>query len=344
MVSSIGKEIALKRKWLADETIDTIYFGGGTPSILDPEMVEKILEKVFTVYSIAADPEITFEANPEHCSIQYLHALKEMGVNRLSIGLQSFSNRTLKWFNRGHDSEKGKRAVEIIRESGIENYNLDLIFGASEQSQEEFKNDLSIFSDFSAPHISAYALTIEPNTKFGNLQKAGILKSLDEEKYYEQFLSVHEELSKKGYDHYEISNYAQQGFRSIHNSSYWERKRYLGFGPSAHSYLTERRTWNVANNTLYIRSIEKDNIPEEFELLSKKDHLNEYIMTGLRKKEGIDLDYVQKEFETNLMKKNEMQIEELIRDALGTVEKNRLKLTLKGWFQSDEIISRLFID
>lgn len=297
VIDGIVREIRDKKGYLNTHKLKTIYFGGGTPSILSCEDWTKIFLELSSVYEWDKSAEITVECNPEDINKEYLSMLKDMGVNRISLGIQSLDDEVLKWMGRSHKAEQSIRSIKYIQQSGIENFSVDIIFGIPGYSKEKLKSGLKDFFDaFQPPHVSAYQLTIEPRTKLNYLVRTGQLKIGDEEKVREEFLMIREMLLKKNYLHYEVSNYALNGYVSQHNSSYWLQKKYCGIGPSAHSYNGEERRWNVSNNYLYAKKILNGEVYYECEYLSEQQKFNEYVYTRLRTVYGCNLDEIEQMF------------------------------------------------
>lgn len=302
MINAMVNEIRITKLSRGNEElqeIKSVYFGGGTPSLLTMTDIKKLLDTTRKYFTVAGDAEITLEANPDDINEIKLAEWKSMGVNRFSIGVQSFKQEDLAWMNRAHNAEQAYRCIRMVKEAGFSNYSVDLIYGTPTLSGADWKKNVETIIELEVPHISCYALTVEPGTA---LQKMiGLKKRLevDPEKQASQFLSLMEWLSGAGYEHYEISNFARPGLRSRHNSSYWQGKTYIGIGPSAHSYTGDARKWNVSNNALYIQALQKNVIPYEEERLTRVQKMNEYIMTSLRTIEGIDLDFVSEHFGEN---------------------------------------------
>jgi len=344
MVEAIGKEIALKGTRSEKEKISTIYFGGGTPSILPERDVEELVKTIRSHFDLSEIKEFTFELNPEHASKSYLNAIIEIGIDRISLGIQTFSDKALVKLNRGHNNKMALEAIENIKMLGLKNFNLDLIFGLPFVNANSFQRDLDRLIEINPPHISAYSLTIEPKTKFGNDWKKGVIQISRDEDYWSQFLHTHNSLTKKKYSHYEISNYCKPGFESVHNQNYWREKPYIGIGPSSHSFNGNFRSWNISSNHKYIMALKENTIPEESE---KRDQLmmaNERILTSLRTSRGLNLNSFEKEFQTDLRKSAAKFFEAPLNNDLWNIKDKWLNLTLKGWFQSDDIISQLFLD
>jgi oxygen-independent coproporphyrinogen-3 oxidase len=351
LVDALCKELFLRKEELKDE-VETIYFGGGTPSLLSIEDLRLLISEVYNNYEVSENPEITLEANPddlldvslsavEDLAETKLLAFKNIGINRLSIGIQSFFEEDLKLMNRAHNASE---ALECIKEAKkyFENISIDLIYGIPGMSDEGWKENLEIALKLEVPHLSCYALTVEPKTALKKFIEKGIVPPVDEDvakQHYEILLS---ETEKAGLENYEFSNFGKPGFHSRNNTAYWEGKPYLGIGPSAHSYNGKSRSWNVANNTKYIKSIEEGILPSETEILSKKDKYNEYIMTGLRTKKGVSLKKVENDFGKNYLEYMLKQAENPIKNNLLILENDTLKISKKGKFLSDGIAADLF--
>lgn len=301
MVKAICLEIEARKSALDGQGISTIYFGGGTPSVLSIDQLSTILEVIRGSFILDPDLELTLEANPEDIDHTTVMAYQKLGVNRLSMGIQSFDDRVLKSMNRSHDSVTALSAVRAAQQVGIDNITVDLIYGLPGKSGQAFEDEVTRFLDLEVPHISAYALTIEQGTLYHHQVKKGTLIMPSEEIVEEQFFLLRNRLSAAGYEHYEVSNYARPGFISKHNSAYWNGVPYLGLGPSAHSFDGNNRSWNIANNHLYMKSIEEGESTSEEESLDTKTRYNEYLLTRLRTKWGIDLDHVKQAFGVDIL-------------------------------------------
>ena len=282
MADAICHELELRQTYLTDTKIHSIYFGGGTPSLLLPNQLDQILEKISILFAVSPTAEITLEANPDDLTIERLVAFKNLGVNRLSIGVQTFNNALLKKLNRAHDRDTALMSYQRARDVGFSNISLDLMFALPDQSLEQLHEDIHTMIDLNPEHISCYSLTIEPQTAFGKWSATGKMKPIDDAIAAEHFEMIMEELTNSGYDQYEISNFGKPGFYSKHNSSYWKREMYLGVGASAHSYDGASRQFNISNNAIYVKKIMANEIPSEHEVLTREDQINEYIMTSLR--------------------------------------------------------------
>lgn len=343
LIDALCNEIKFTPPFNSKEIIETIYFGGGTPSILSCEQLSLIFHAVNRKYKIAKNAEVTLEANPDDISDESLEAWLELGFNRLSVGLQSFDEKELQWMNRAHHANQSINALEQIKKSDFENYSIDLIYGSPLQTDEQLLHNLDIVHAYEVPHISCYGLTIEPRTKLHQLVKKGKQTTTDDLKQSSQFMLIMQWMREHGYDHYEVSNYALPGMKSRHNSSYWEGKPYYGFGPSAHSFDGKRtRKWNIANNALYIKSLEQDLIPFEGELLTDEQLINEYVMTSLRTSDGMDLQKISRNWGADHVKRIEILSEKFLQKDQLIKENDCYKLTDKGMLMADGIAADLF--
>lgn len=340
VINSIIREIKLQKEYLSGDIVETIYFGGGTPSLLDINEIESILKTVYYSFNICDFPEITLEANPIDLVEEKIIGLKNIGINRLSIGVQTFNESFLRLLNRQENIKNIYSCINNVIKYGFKNFNLDLIFSIPGQKKNDLLEDLEEFVKIKPTHISAYCLSIEPMTVFDNWIKKNIIKEVDDDISADFFLMIDDVLVKHGYKHYEISNYSLPGFKSIHNSNYWDtNKKYLGVGPSAHSYNLISRQYNIEDNLKYIFSIEKDNIPAIVEILTDKDKFNEYIFTKLRTSNGINV----KIFQEDKHKRQLNFIEELNKNLFITKNGDKIILTKKGMLIADKIISKLFV-
>lgn len=356
MVESLIKEIEIRSnssKWnfindqqivsSEKEIIETIYFGGGTPSLLTENELRAIISAIKQNYTLASDAEITFEANPDDINLDKLIQWKNAGINRLSIGIQSFVERDLKWMNRAHNSSQALNCINLSRQAGFNNFSIDLIFGTPGLTNEEWEENIQKLINLDVPHISSYALTVESKTALEKMIHLKKKENINSDIQAEQYFILMKALQKAGYEHYEISNFAKPGFRSRHNSSYWKEKKYVGIGPSAHSYNGEIRSWNKANNPLYIKSLQQNIIPFEKEILSESQKMNEYVMTSLRTIEGLDLNL----FERKFSKKERIRIERILKEkvlpAYYILQKDTITLTNEGKLFADRISVELFV-
>lgn len=341
MISALVKEIEIRKDELSNTIIETIYFGGGTPSVLSTKEIETLIAAVYENFIVVDTPEITLEANPDDLSEEKIIELSKSPINRLSIGIQSFFEKDLKLMNRAHNSEEAKKCLQVANQY-FTNISVDLIYGIPDCTNQEWKENIQTALSFGVPHISSYALTVEPKTPLASFIKKGIIKNVDDEKAQEQFHILIDELEKVNFVHYETSNFGKEGFFSQNNSSYWLGKPYLGIGPSAHSFDGNQRSWNVSNNSKYINSIAKNILPIERETLSKTDRYNEYVMTGLRTIWGVSFDKIKKEFGEKYLLYLENLAKKHIEEELLFLENQVLKTTKKGKFLSDGIASDLF--
>ena len=332
-ILALLKEIDLQKDYTGKENIETIYLGGGTPSLCTKEELKSIITALQTTFAIKKDAEITIETNPDDITEQGLTDWKEVGINRLSIGIQSFFEEDLLWMNRAHTAIQAVNCLQLAKRF-FNNISIDLIYGTPALTNEKWKQNVETAVSLSIPHLSCYALTVEPKTPLHKMINQNKSEDINPDKQSTQFLLLMQWLEDAEYEHYEISNFAKQGWRSLHNSSYWQRKKYLGLGPSAHSYNGISRQWNVSNNTTYITSINNGIMPFEKEVLTKNQQLNEYIMTSLRTMEGLDLDITGRD----LLEKSQQFIDR----GLIKLENDFLTLTKEGQLLADGIASELF--
>ncbi|MCW3105358.1 MAG: putative oxygen-independent coproporphyrinogen oxidase [Bacteroidetes bacterium] len=341
-LDALKKEIAIQKDYFGGEEVSTIYFGGGTPSMLDPQELMGIFETLHTHFNIAGDAEITLEANPDDLTEKRIIQLKHTPVNRFSIGIQSFYGEDLKLMNRAHNSTEALDAVRYAQDHGFENITIDLIYGIPTLTEHKWRNNLQIALSLDIRHISAYCLTVEPKTSLAHAVKAGTIKNVDEEQSARHFEIMLEGMKKNGFVQYEISNFCKDGFYSRHNSNYWLKEKYLGLGPSAHSYNGTTRQWNVSNNALYIRSLEKGELHFEQEELTPAQRYNEYVLTSLRTMWGTSLDHISRSFGDELLQNCLAEAEKYIRSGDLLTKENKLFLTDKGKLIADRIASDLF--
>jgi len=341
LVNSLCSEIEMQKNYLQGEKINTIYFGGGTPSLLSVHHLQILFDAVnknFTVNS----PEVTLEANPDDLSKENLEMFKTIGINRLSIGIQSFDNRILKFLNRAHSSHDALLCLERARQAGFNNISIDLIYAIPGQNDDLLKHNINQVVAIAPEHISSYSLTIEEKTVFGKQKKKGIFPVENEESAAAQMEILMEELGKAGFEQYEISNFCKPGFYSRHNTSYWQQKKYLGIGPSAHSYNGSSRQSNISNNSLYIKSIAQGKIPSEVEVLTYANKINEYLFTTLRTTWGCNLNYLSEQLNYDVLKENQKEVDALLKHEFIILENNIMRLTQKGKLLADKIASDLF--
>ena len=341
LVEMLCRELVLRKDELDSVEIETIYFGGGTPSLLAKAELDKIFGAIFGNFEIAENAEITLEANPDDLSEGNLEMLSESPVNRLSIGVQSFFEEDLKLMNRAHNSEEALNSLRSARKY-FDNISIDLIYGIPGQSDEQWKQNLQTALDLDIPHISSYALTVEPKTALEKFIEKGKVRPVDEEQYREQFEILVSTLTSNGFEHYEFSNFGKPGYHSRNNMAYWMGKTYLGVGPSAHSFDGNSRKWNISNNTLYIKALEKNQIPQETEQLSTTDKYNEFVMTRLRTKFGVELSEIEKNFGSRYAEHFLKNAKAFLLKGLMKNEDGTFHITQKGKFLSDGIASELF--
>ncbi len=343
MINSLGKELVSRRGYL-NEPVQSVYFGGGTPSILDPNQISFLLRLIKENYQLDDSVEITLEANPEDLDQKKLQQFQADQINRLSIGIQSFSNSQLQWMNRVHNSDQSTEAFKLARDSGFNNISLDLIYAIPKGEPSDFDNSLSKLVELNPEHISIYGLTIEERTVFGKYVQRGTLEELDEEIAATQYLATIEHLESHGYRQYEVSNFSKPGFESKHNSSYWSGKPYLGVGPGAHSYDGRSRQFNIRNNARYIKALQQNDNYFDREDLSSTQLMNERILTSLRTINGIDLSGFSDSFEIDLQAVRQQSIGSLIDQGIMVLEDQYLKLTRTGFLVADEIALKLFFE
>jgi oxygen-independent coproporphyrinogen-3 oxidase len=325
------------------DIIETIYFGGGTPSLLSPDEIRNILRQVNTHFTVAPGTEITLEANPDDISMEKLESWKQAGINRLSLGIQSFFEEDLQWMNRAHNAKQALNSLQLAL-TLFPNITIDLIYGTPGLTNEKWKQNVEKAIALNIPHLSCYALTVEPKTPLDKMIRQNQSPGVDSDKQSEQFLLLMQWLKDAGYEHYEISNFAKPGLRSRHNSSYWQGKTYFGFGPSAHSFDGETRWWNIANNNNYIQAIQNNILPVEKEVLTTSQKLNEYIMISLRTMEGLDLEKAQ-EIDQSLNTRDHLVAgsKKYIERGLLEIKGNIIRLTKEGKLVADGIAADLFI-
>lgn len=343
MVDAIVREIELKSARVSDE-IQTIYFGGGTPSLLMPAEVSRLLEALKGKFRISLHPEITLEANPEDLTYDKLVDLRSLGINRLSIGIQTFDDLRLKNLNRIHNGKTARDSVLLSKKAGFTNISIDLIFAQPLTDLQAWEKDLTTLIKLNPEHVSIYGLTIEENTVFGRWLVKKKIAPVAEIVNARQYEFAHSALTDAGYQHYEVSNFALPGFRSQHNSSYWRQVPYLGFGPGAHSFDGASRSFNIRNNALYLKSLVWDQIPEEMELLSRTQRLNEYLLTRSRTDYGIHVSEVKKDFDIDLREEKNAELVEMIDLGLMYEKDQVFYTTCEGFKVADEIALKLFFD
>lgn len=341
IINSIIEEINLQKGYLNEQRVETIYFGGGTPSLLSITELNALLGAIRKNFLMDEDLEVTLEANPDDITFEKLNHWRESGVNRLSIGIQSFDDDVLKFLNRNHSGEAGLRCIEDAGKAGFQNISIDLIYAIPTQDNDQWIKNIQQAIKLNPQHISSYSLTIEEKTVFGRWSSIGKLNAVSDEIAAEQLEILMHELNHAGYDQYEVSNFGKPTYYSRHNSNYWNQKHYLGVGPSAHSYNGSSRQYNISNNHLYVRSLSEKKIPFEREVLTKEDLINEYLLTSLRTKWGCNLEKLTKDFNYDLSSKR-LYLEKLKSNGLSQIINNILILTNKGKLLADKIASDLF--
>lgn len=340
MIQALAQEIEMRKEEL-DEEVETIYFGGGTPSVLEIDEINFLIEQIYYHYKVSETPEITLESNPDDLTTEKIIALSKTKINRLSIGIQSFFEEDLKMMNRAHNAYQAKSCLEAAVKH-FDNITIDLIYGIPNMSNEKWLQNIQMALNFGIPHISSYALTVEPKTALKKLIEKGEISKPKDEVAENHFFILVEKLKEKGFIHYELSNFGKEGYFSKNNTSYWLGKKYIGIGPSAHSYNGTHRSWNIANNSIYIKEINNGKLPAEIEKLSVSDRYNEYIMTGLRTIWGVSLERIKSEFGQKyydyLIKSSDKLLSKGLLESNGQI----LSISPKRKFLSDGIASELF--
>ena len=338
LLAALLKETELQKNYLGGAQVETIYFGGGTPSLLQIEDLRLQIERISEVFSVTENAEITLEANPDDITEEKLTGWKEIGINRLSIGVQSFFEEDLQWMNRAHNAQQAIDNLKLAKEQ-FDNITADLIYGHPLLTDEKWKANVEQMITLGIPHISCYALTVEPKTPLQKMILEKKKENVQQEKQAAQFLLLMQWLEDAGYEHYEISNFAKKGYRSRHNAAYWQGKKYLGLGPSANSFDGDSRQWNIANNAVYIRSLGENKIPFENEVLTASQKVNEYIMTSLRTTEGLELEKIPEALSHELRASGRRFIDE----GKMILKENKLILTKQGKLFADGIAAELFV-
>ncbi|MFC4096162.1 radical SAM family heme chaperone HemW [Euzebyella saccharophila] len=342
MVNALQNELKMRSGELENETVETIYFGGGTPSVLSSDEINSLIKTVFDEYEVAQNPEVTLEANPDDLSKEKIKELARSPINRLSIGVQSFFEEDLRLMNRAHSAEEALESLKLATDN-FDNISLDLIYGIPDMSNARWLENIETALSLGVPHISSYALTVEPQTALASFIKKGLVKNVDDAVAQEHFHILVDRLEKEGFVNYEISNFGKPNYFSRNNTAYWQQKKYLGIGPSAHSFDGTSRAWNINNNPKYIKAIEKGELPLEKEVLSVTDRYNEYVMTGLRTIWGVSLDTIVKDFGENFKKYALRQAEKHIVEHLLYLDGDVLLTTQKGKFLADGLAADLFM-
>lgn len=343
MLSALRHEIMLRMQYLGKEKIETIYFGGGTPSVLSADEIQTLIGEITSMFEVSADAEITLEANPDDLNTQKVRELRQTPVNRFSIGVQSFFDEDLQWMNRAHNSKEAESSVKRVQDSGFENITVDLIYGFPLLTDIKWDQNIQTLIDFQIPHISSYSMTVESKTALASFIKKGKEQAMNESQSSAQFLTLIGRLTEAGFEHYEISNFSKPGMHSRHNSNYWEGVNYLGIGPSAHSFNGESRQWNIANNHRYMQEIQQGIIPAETEYLTTENRINEYIMTSLRTSKGLNINFIAERFGTDYSESIRKGIEKFSDKNWLEINDQKISLSLEGKLFADHIASELFI-
>ena len=343
MINAMLIEIENKKDYLFNQEIETIYFGGGTPSFIQTSHINSLIKKIFFLYQVKADAEITLELNPDDISENKLRELKSTGINRLSIGVQSFHDEDLKFMNRSHDGNMARNSIAIAKKLGFKNITIDLIYGLPNLSNKNWEANLNTVKQLKINHFSAYALTVEPKTKLDYLIKNKKLDPISDEKIEEHFKILQESSERIGFVQYEISNFCKDKVISKHNSSYWKKKKYIGIGPSAHSFNGKSRQWNINNNSKYILKLKSQQEYYEIEKLSENEKYNEYVLTTLRTMWGINQKYLTKNYNKKINLKFTSLIKKWVESGDVIKENENFKLSKKGMLMADGIASDLFV-
>ncbi|MEG0930684.1 radical SAM family heme chaperone HemW [Algoriella sp.] len=341
LIKAINKELELRKNEI-NQPLETIYFGGGTPSILSENELESIFETIYKNYSTSSIKEITLEANPDDLTKEKLAFLKSTPINRFSIGVQSFFEEDLRLMNRAHNAQEAEKSIKLTQDFGFENITIDLIYGSTTTTDEMWRKNLQKAIELDVPHISSYALTVEEKTVLDHQIKKGETKPIDDNRQNDQFQILVDTLTTNDFIQYEISNFGKENYFSHHNSNYWKGVPYIGIGPSAHSYNRKQRAWNIANNAKYMQSINQNILPDEIEILNESDQFNEMIMIGLRTIYGIDLNRINSEFSQQLIDSFYQEINQLLEENLIEKQGNKIILKPEAKFFADGIASRLF--
>jgi oxygen-independent coproporphyrinogen-3 oxidase len=341
IVQALAREIELQKNYLDNATIETIYFGGGTPSVLDAGEINFLLDTIAKHHQVSTNAEITLEANPDDLSQEKVSQLRQSPVNRFSIGIQSFFDEDLIWMNRAHRSAEAETSIKIVQDAGFENITADLIYGYPLLNADKWEHNLNTLFSLNIPHLSAYSMTVEPRTALASQIKKKQTPPVNDQQSAEQFIYLMQRMQQQGFEHYEISNFGKPNRHSQHNSNYWKGVPYVGIGPSAHSYNGTTRQWNVANNAIYLKSLSEDHIPSELEILTTENRLNEYIMTAIRTMWGLDLEKLEsiEKGASNIIIK---EAHPFLSNGWLTQQQQTLTLTPVGKLYADHIAAELF--
>lgn len=344
LIKAVCKELTFQKEFLQEEEITTVYIGGGTPSLLTKEELQSLFETIWKHYPLKKEAEITLEANPENLSLKYLKMLKESPVNRLSIGVQSFFDEDLIFLNRSHKSKEAKQSIINAQEVGFKNLTIDLIYGIPTLTSQKWKSNLNQIKSLMLSHFSAYSLTVEKKTALHQFIKQGKYPPINNKKIANEFRELQKFAKNNKYIHYETSSFCKKNFLSKHNSSYWRGEKYLGVGPSAHSYNKTKRLWNISNNVKYISAISEGKIPQQEEKLTKTNQFNEYILTGLRTIWGCNYSFILDKFGERYLTHTMKQVSNVIDSGLAVEQKGKLTLTKKGMLFADLITHKFFYE
>lgn len=337
------KEMSLQKNYLQQQQVETVYLGGGTPSLLEKQELDSIMNRLRQEFTVLPGAEYTLEANPDDITPQKLAGWKAAGINRLSIGIQSFFEEDLQWMNRAHNARQAEESILLAQAAGFHNLTIDLIYGSPGLTDDRWQKNVQKALALNVPHLSCYALTVEPGTALQRMIAAHKKEAVEEDKQARHFILLMQWLQEAGYEHYEISNFAKPGFRSRHNTSYWQGKAYLGLGPSAHSFNGAARQWNIANNALYLQSLAKDVVPFEEEQLDAAQQLNEYIMISLRTAEGISLGRLERQFGPKAQESVMASLQPYLLRNQCMVSDGHIMLTREGKLFADGIAAALFV-
>ena len=343
VIQAILKELKIQKNYLKGEALDSIYLGGGTPSLLTKKELSALFEQIYTIHKVKKDAEITLEANPDDLTKKKIADLKDSPVNRLSIGIQSFFDHDLKFMNRAHNAQEAKECLENVQNAGFSNLTIDLIYGSPTTTQQQWIQNIEIALSYKIPHISCYCLTVEPQTALAHFVKKGKVTPPDDEKAALQFETLIQKLTEIGYEHYEISNFAKKGYIAKHNSNYWRHVKYLGIGPSAHSFDGKSRQWNIPNNSQYVKALDQKKAFFEKEILTTDQAYNEYILTGLRTKWGCDKEKIA-HFGQKYLRHFDQEVKRLLSKRWVQEKNNIFTLTNQGKLVADRVALELFID
>jgi len=344
MVQAMIRELRIRKSYLGGQRIESIYFGGGTPSLLTPDNIQGLIDEVGAQFNVADNAEITLEANPDDLDAAKVNALKQTPVNRFSIGIQSFFEEDLRWMNRAHSAAEAHEAISRVQQAGYDNITVDLIYGYPLLTDDRWRYNINEVLRAGVPHVSAYSMTVEPRTALASFVRKGVQAPMDEGQSARQFEQLMDMLGAEGFEHYEISNFAKPGRYARHNSNYWKGVPYLGVGPSAHSFDGESRQWNVPNNARYLKALQAGELPFQRETLTEKDKLNEHIMTTLRTMWGLDLTVVESRFGKEVGESIRSAIQPFLSKGDLSVAGQHVTLTRKGKLLADHIAAELFLD